>query len=31
VAGLAGGTNNYKVLMDKFHHVSTAFLELGEG
>jgi farnesyl-diphosphate farnesyltransferase len=31
VGGLAGGTNNYKVLMDKFHHVSTAFLELGEG
>ncbi|KAJ6816116.1 squalene synthase-like [Iris pallida] len=24
------GTKNYKVLMDKFHHVSTAFLELGE-
>lgn len=26
-----GGTNNYKVLMDEFHHVSTAFLELGKG
>ncbi|KAM1724076.1 hypothetical protein ACFX13_022625 [Malus domestica] len=25
------GTDNYKVLMDEFHHVSTAFLELGEG
>ncbi|RYR69791.1 hypothetical protein Ahy_A03g016341 isoform B [Arachis hypogaea] len=25
------GTNNYKVLMDQFHHVSTAFLELGKG
>ncbi|KAJ1293129.1 hypothetical protein BS78_01G044300 [Paspalum vaginatum] len=25
------GTNHYKVLMDKFHHVSTAFLELGTG
>ncbi|KAK4761317.1 hypothetical protein SAY87_006210 [Trapa incisa] len=25
------GTNNYKVLMDKFHHVSTAFLELERG
>ncbi|KAM2053235.1 hypothetical protein ACFX1T_002900 [Malus domestica] len=25
------GTNNYKVLMDEFHHVSTAFLELGNG
>ncbi|TKV90716.1 hypothetical protein SEVIR_9G047000v4 [Setaria viridis] len=25
------GTNNYRVLMDNFHHVSTAFLELGEG
>ncbi|KAJ6846502.1 squalene synthase-like [Iris pallida] len=24
------GTKDYKVLMDKFHHVSTAFLELGE-
>ncbi|XAR59105.1 Squalene synthase [Bertholletia excelsa] len=23
------GTKDYKVLMDKFHHVSTAFLELG--
>lgn len=28
---LLGGTNNYKVLMDQFHHVSTAFLELGKG
>ncbi|CAN6687375.1 unnamed protein product [Malus baccata var. baccata] len=27
----ACGTNNYKVLMDEFHHVSTAFLELGNG
>ncbi|TQD99423.1 hypothetical protein C1H46_014993 [Malus baccata] len=27
----ACGTNNYKVLMDEFHHVSTAFLELGKG
>ncbi|GMN55766.1 hypothetical protein TIFTF001_024880 [Ficus carica] len=26
-----GGTNDYKVLMDQFHHVSTAFLELGKG
>ncbi|GJN22963.1 hypothetical protein PR202_gb10573 [Eleusine coracana subsp. coracana] len=26
-----GGTNNYRVLMDKFHYVSTAFLELGQG
>ncbi|CAD6343653.1 unnamed protein product [Miscanthus lutarioriparius] len=25
------GTNHYKVLMDNFHHVSTAFLELGQG
>ncbi|KAL2477112.1 Squalene synthase [Forsythia ovata] len=25
----ACGTKNYRVLMDKFHHVSTAFLELG--
>uniref|UniRef100_A0ACD6A6C5 Uncharacterized protein n=1 Tax=Avena sativa TaxID=4498 RepID=A0ACD6A6C5_AVESA len=25
------GTNHYKVLMDKFRLVSTAFLELGEG
>ncbi|OVA20399.1 Squalene/phytoene synthase [Macleaya cordata] len=25
------GTNHYKVLMDEFHHVSTAFLELGKG
>lgn len=24
-----GGTKDYKVLMDKFHYVSTAFLELG--
>lgn len=24
-----GGTKDYKVLMDQFHHVSTAFLELG--
>nr|AYP73108.1 squalene synthase [Chimonanthus zhejiangensis] len=24
------GTKDYKVLMDKFHHVSTAFLELGK-
>ncbi|KAF8405311.1 hypothetical protein HHK36_010215 [Tetracentron sinense] len=24
-----GGTKHYKVLMDQFHHVSTAFLELG--
>ncbi|KAI5673204.1 hypothetical protein M9H77_13568 [Catharanthus roseus] len=23
------GTKEYKVLMDQFHHVSTAFLELG--
>ncbi|CAA2979959.1 squalene synthase [Olea europaea subsp. europaea] len=23
------GTNDYRVLMDEFHHVSTAFLELG--
>ncbi|XP_062076882.1 squalene synthase 1-like [Humulus lupulus] len=27
----ACGTKEYKVLMDQFHHVSTAFLELGEG
>lgn len=26
-----GGTKDYKVLMDQFHHVSTAFLELGKG
>ncbi|KAM1454804.1 hypothetical protein ACFX13_004332 [Malus domestica] len=26
----ACGTNNYKVLMDEFHHVSIAFLELEE-
>nr|AOW71962.1 squalene synthase [Albuca bracteata] len=25
------GTEDYKVLMDKFHFVSTAFLELGKG
>lgn len=25
------GTKDYKVLMDEFHHVSTAFLELGRG
>ncbi|KAL5788707.1 hypothetical protein ACOSP7_005656 [Xanthoceras sorbifolium] len=25
------GTKEYKVLMDQFHHVSTAFLELGKG
>ncbi|KAG5247826.1 squalene synthase [Salix suchowensis] len=25
------GTKDYKVLMDQFHNVSTAFLELGEG
>ncbi|XP_015892440.2 squalene synthase 2 [Ziziphus jujuba] len=25
------GTKEYKVLMDQIHHVSTAFLELGEG
>ncbi|KAL3614022.1 squalene synthetase-like protein [Castilleja foliolosa] len=25
------GTKEYKVLMDEFHHVSTAFLELGRG
>lgn len=25
------GTKDYKVLMDQFHHVSTAFLELGKG
>nr|USU43500.1 squalene synthase [Polygonatum sibiricum] len=25
------GTKDYKVLMDKFHYVSTAFLELGKG
>ncbi|CAM0877024.1 unnamed protein product [Alopecurus aequalis] len=25
------GTNDYKVLMDKFRYVSTAFLELGQG
>ncbi|KAL3621291.1 squalene synthetase-like protein [Castilleja foliolosa] len=27
----SGGTKEYKVLMDEFHHVSTAFLELGRG
>nr|QWT43259.1 squalene synthase [Bacopa monnieri] len=27
----ACGTKDYKVLMDEFHHVSTAFLELGSG
>ncbi|KAI3878771.1 hypothetical protein MKX03_030788 [Papaver bracteatum] len=27
----ACGTNHYKVLMDEFHHVTTAFLELGKG
>ncbi|KAK2998365.1 hypothetical protein RJ639_023662, partial [Escallonia herrerae] len=27
----ACGTKEYKVLMDEFHHVSTAFLELGSG
>ncbi|KAL7118685.1 hypothetical protein ACP275_02G017900 [Erythranthe tilingii] len=27
----ACGTKEYKVLMDEFHHVSTAFLELGRG
>ncbi|KAF4375442.1 hypothetical protein F8388_024101 [Cannabis sativa] len=27
----ACGTKEYKVLMDQFHHVSTAFLELNEG
>lgn len=26
----SGGTKEYKVLMDEFHHVSTAFLELGK-
>ncbi|KAL0686902.1 hypothetical protein Bca4012_086579 [Brassica carinata] len=26
-----GGTNEYKVLMDQFHHVSAAFLELEKG
>ncbi|XP_031494362.1 squalene synthase 1-like isoform X4 [Nymphaea colorata] len=26
----ACGTKHYKVLMDQFHHVSTAFLELGK-
>ncbi|KAK4401492.1 Squalene synthase [Sesamum angolense] len=26
-----GGTKDYKVLMDEFHHVSTAFLQLGRG
>lgn len=26
-----GGTKEYKVLMDEFHHVSNAFLELGSG
>ncbi|WZZ23857.1 hypothetical protein YC2023_007258 [Brassica napus] len=26
-----GGTNEYKVLMDQFHHVSAAFLELDKG
>jgi hypothetical protein len=31
MSGLAGGTNNYRVLMDKFHLVSTAFLQLGQG
>lgn len=25
------GTKEYKVLMEQFHHVSTAFLELGKG
>ncbi|XP_057494755.1 squalene synthase 1-like [Actinidia eriantha] len=25
------GTKEYKVLMDEFHHVSTAFMELGKG
>ncbi|KAL6545987.1 squalene synthetase-like protein [Orobanche gracilis] len=25
------GTKDYKVLMDEFHHVSSAFLELGRG
>ncbi|KAG6403620.1 hypothetical protein SASPL_135846 [Salvia splendens] len=25
------GTKDYKVLMDEFHHVSVAFLELGKG
>uniref|UniRef100_A0A6N2LRF3 Squalene synthase n=1 Tax=Salix viminalis TaxID=40686 RepID=A0A6N2LRF3_SALVM len=25
------GTKDYKVLMDQFHNVSTAFMELGEG
>lgn len=25
------GTNHYRVLMDEFHHVSTAFLELDRG
>ncbi|KAB2091744.1 hypothetical protein ERO13_A03G198400v2 [Gossypium hirsutum] len=25
------GTKNYKVLMDEFHHISTAFLELEKG
>nr|XP_011458278.1 PREDICTED: squalene synthase-like isoform X2 [Fragaria vesca subsp. vesca] len=27
----ACGTKEYKVLMDEFHHVATAFLELGKG
>ncbi|GFY94970.1 squalene synthase 1 [Actinidia rufa] len=27
----SGGTKEYKVLMDEFHHVSTAFLELEKG
>lgn len=26
-----GGTKHYKVLMDEFHHVVDAFLELGKG
>lgn len=26
-----GGTKEYKVLMDEFHHVSNAFLELAKG
>ena len=30
-SSLAGGTKDYKVLMDEFHHVSVAFLELGKG
>jgi hypothetical protein len=28
---LLGGTNHYKVLMDNFRLLSTAFLELGQG